>query len=151
MESLSEDKKNEIINTTIIKSNSISKMEISKEEPFFNEQSQNIPAIKKSFSKEKSFFNGQSQNIPAIKKSFSKEKSFFNGPMNPKHEPCLPIHFKPPREIPIERKPISWFPTIKSISTSCYKQTADCIDKQPPKPLPKYTKINIYKNPNIKN
>ena len=78
----------------------------------------------------------------------AKEESFFNGPIYPKHTPCLPIHFQPPRD---KIKPIKtpvWYPTNGSMSTPCYKQTADFIDAQPPRPLPKYTKINIYKKPN---
>jgi hypothetical protein len=39
-------------------------------------------------------------------------------------------------------------PSSGSMSTPCYKQTADFIDAQPPKPLPKYQKININKRTN---
>jgi len=78
--------------------------------------------------------------------SINNAPTFFNGPIYPKHKPCLPIHFQPPREILNSIKTPSWFPTNGSMSTQCYKQTADCIDKQPPKPLPNYKKINIYKN-----
>ena len=127
MENISEDKKNENVNIIKNINNNKSKMTSINNAP--------------------TFFNGQSQNVPAIKNSFfQKEEPFFNGPIYPKHKPCLPIHFQPPREILNSIKTPSWFPTNGSMSTQCYKQTADCIDKQPPKPLPKYKKINIYKN-----
>jgi hypothetical protein len=70
-----------------------------------------------------------------------------NGPFNPKYDPCLPIHFQPPRET-FKIKTNLWMPTNGSMSTKCYKETRDFIDAQPPKPLPKYKKINIYKKPN---
>ena len=36
-----------------------------------------------------------------------------------------------------------WFPTMRSVSNTCYKQTADFIDAQPPKPLPVYRRIKL--------
>ena len=75
--------------------------------------------------------------------SITNNETFFNGPFKPKHTPCLPIHFQPPREIFRQPKLNPWFPTMRSVSNICYKQTADMIDKQPPKPLPVYKKINL--------
>lgn len=39
-----------------------------------------------------------------------------------------------------------WYPTFGTLSTRLYKETADCRDAQPPKPLPKYKKIKIDKS-----
>jgi len=75
--------------------------------------------------------------------SITNNETFFNGPFNPKHTPCLPIHFQPPREILRQPKLNPWFPTMRSVSTKCYKQTADMIDKQPLKPLPVYRRIKL--------
>jgi hypothetical protein len=38
-----------------------------------------------------------------------------------------------------------WIPPTQTMSNSCYKLTMDMIDKQPPKRLPIYEKIDIYK------
>jgi len=89
------------------------------------------------------FFNGQSQNVPAIKNSFFRaEEPFFNGPFKIKYEPCNPIHFEPPKESQKD-KYLLWYPTHGSLSNGCYKQTRDFADARPPLPLPVYKKINI--------
>jgi hypothetical protein len=38
-----------------------------------------------------------------------------------------------------------WIPPTQTMSNTCYKLTMDMIDKQPPKKLPIYKKIDIYK------
>jgi hypothetical protein len=71
----------------------------------------------------------------------NKDTNWQTGPFNPKYDPCNPIHFEPPREVIKPVKPNPWMPTMKSVSNGYYKQSMNFIDKQPPKPLPKYTKI----------
>lgn len=44
-------------------------------------------------------------------------------------------------------KIIPWVAPTQTMSNNCYKLTMDMIDKQPPKRLPIYKKINIYKVP----
>lgn len=41
----------------------------------------------------------------------------------------------------IQRPP--WIITGRTMSNECYKLTINMIEKQPPKPLPVYKKINI--------
>jgi hypothetical protein len=49
------------------------------------------------------------------------DKPFFIGPINPKNEPCLPIHFHPPKDKPKEIKPkIPWKP-VPNKSNKCFK------------------------------
>jgi hypothetical protein len=43
----------------------------------------------------------------------------------------------------IQRPP--WIITGKTMSNECYKFTMDMIDKQPPKKIPVYKKINLKK------
>jgi hypothetical protein len=40
-----------------------------------------------------------------------------------------------------------WITQTQTMSNKCYKLNMDMKDKQPPKPLPIYPKINIYKGP----
>ena len=49
------------------------------------------------------------------------DKPFFIGPINPKHEPCLPIHYHPPKDKPIPIKlKIPWKP-VSVKSNKCFK------------------------------
>jgi hypothetical protein len=43
-------------------------------------------------------------------------------------------------------KIVPWIPPTETMSNTCYKLSMNMKDKQPPKPLPIYKKINIYKD-----